>query len=171
MFVSTKTLWTGSLQTMDHLHSSPSPSARERLHMCTMNPRAPPYCFASGVEVKAHTIKRCPWTHFLVAAELYSEEKQHPLYSTQSPTLRERLCLPQSPNPAPPRAYASVHHTPFSPCFFCCFFSLSGILVTFSKCQILALRHYACAHTSPPPRIHTNIHTHTNREQIHTFLA
>ena len=52
-------------------------------------------------------------------------------------------------------------------------FFVSGILVTFSKCQILALRHCACAHTSPPPKLHahTHTHTHTHREQKHTLLA
>ena len=47
-------------------------------------------------------------------------------------------------------------------------FFVSGILVTFSKCQILALRHCACAHTSPPPKLHAHTHTNTQGAETHT---
>lgn len=71
------------------------------------------------------------------------------------------MLLPQPPNPTPPRADASVHHT--CSILLACVF-VSGILVTFSKCQILCLETLCmCPHLSAPDYTHTHtlVHAHT----------
>lgn len=104
------------------------------------------------------------------AAEVCSRENQHLSVFVPSPLFlpvshSERTILPSTVSKS--RTSQSIrvcssHFLTFSPCFF-----VSGILVTFSKCQILALRHYACAHTSPPPQ-NTHKHTHRAEPDTHT---
>lgn len=90
----------------------------------------------------------------------------HGFYSSQSPTLRERFWLPQSLNPTPPRAYASVHHT-FSILFlFFCSWDSGDIFKVPDPClETLCM----CPHLSAPKKTHTN--THTCRKQIHKLPA
>lgn len=82
------------------------------------------------------------------------------------PLGEKRFCLPQSLNPTPPRAYASVHHT-FSILFlFFCFWDSGDIFkVPDPRLETLCM----CPHLSAPEA--TRTHTHTHREQKHTLLA
>lgn len=76
-------------------------------------------------------------------------------------TLRKWFCLPQILAISHNICVCSSHFQ-FSLCFW-----ISGIVVTFSKCQILALRHCACCpHLSALQNTQTNTHgaeTHTPR--------
>lgn len=92
----------------------------------------------------------------------------HFFYSSQSPTLRERFWLPQSPNPTPPKAYASVHHTFsilflfFFSFFLFCFWDSGDIFKVPDPClETLCM----CPHLSAPPK---NTHKYTHVESRYT---
>lgn len=77
------------------------------------------------------------------------------------PLGEKRFCLPQSLNPTPPRAYASVHHT-FSILFlFFCFWDSGDIFkVPDPRLETLCM----CPHLSAPEATRT----HTQGAETHT---
>ena len=82
------------------------------------------------------------------------------------PLCEERFCLPQSLNPTPPRAYASVHHT-FSILFL--FFLFLGFWWHFQSARSSP---WDIVHVPTPLRprsyTHTHTHTHTQGAETHT---